>query len=218
MHEIDLIPLDYLELRKKQRWVVLTMLVVAATLAVNLGGMGLLQYLNKNVDAKLMVLRSEKEVSVRQQSRLSYLNAERDELKGKLDLLTGLRGGTAIKYLFLAVDRAMGDSGIVFHDWQFKRAGVVVKANSTRQSNGYFIVLPKKQDARGEETWQINTHMNIKGEAADHSALSSFVSRLIDQDAIGDVRVLRTGMTRGQKASGVEFELAIIVNGNSEDK
>jgi hypothetical protein len=54
--------------------------------------------------------------------------------------------------------------------------------------------------------------MTIKGQARDHSALSGFVRRLFVQPEIDDVRILRTNLSRSNRADAVDFELAVVIN------
>ena len=53
--------------------------------------------------------------------------------------------------------------------------------------------------------------MKISGRALDHAALAAFVARLVQQEEISDVRVLRTARRAGEVKPVVDFELAVAV-------
>jgi len=53
--------------------------------------------------------------------------------------------------------------------------------------------------------------MTIRGQALDYSALSGFVSRLLERPEIEDVRVLRSTLKKQRDSRLVEFNLAVTV-------
>ena len=114
----------------------------------------------------------------------------------------------------MAVDRALKDGSVWFTSWSFLRAGVEAEREKRGVNTGYFIVIPQGEGADPEPAWQIKTHMEIKGQARDHAAMSDFVRRLLDQPQIGDIRVLNTRQHRYSLATVVDFELAVVVNSN----
>jgi len=81
-------------------------------------------------------------------------------------------------------------------------------------STGYFIVIPAGSSDREEETWKIETHMNIQGQALDHSAMSEFVLNLTQQPEIENVRIVNTRLNRSDLEKLVDFSLDIIVSVN----
>jgi hypothetical protein len=132
-------------------------------------------------------------------------------LESQLALLRELRSGAAAREMFLTLDRVLINGEVWFLDWEFQRAGSMVKQNEKEQAvnTGYFIIVQSNEDTGTSEAWKIETHMNIRGQAKDHSALSRFVRRLFEQPEIKDVRILNTTRARGREM--VEFRLAIIV-------
>jgi hypothetical protein len=57
----------------------------------------------------------------------------------------------------------------------------------------------------------MDTHMEIRGQAVDHSTLAQFVSRLLDQPRIEQVRVVNTRVRPLAAVEVVDFELAVVV-------
>ena len=53
--------------------------------------------------------------------------------------------------------------------------------------------------------------MEISGHAQDHSTLAGFVSRLIDEQRIQEVRIVNTRMRQVAAAETIDFELAVVV-------
>ena len=95
---------------------------------------------------------------------------------------------------------------------RFRRAGAVVEEQPKTVATGYFIVVPAGEGRPAEETWKIETHMAIRGQAQDYSALSNFVRGLLDQPEIHSVRVLESTLLPGATSAVVQFRLAVVVN------
>ena len=112
------------------------------------------------------------------------------------------------------VDRALDGDSVWFTAWSFLRAGVAAPSEPQTVNTGYFIVIPQGGGSEPLPAWQIRTHMEIRGQARDHRALSEFVRRLLDQAQIADVRVLNTHQQKYGQATVVDFELAVVVNSN----
>jgi 16S rRNA G527 N7-methylase RsmG len=53
--------------------------------------------------------------------------------------------------------------------------------------------------------------MEIRAQAADHSALASFVRELVEQPEVEDVKVVNTRVHRYTSAQVVSFELAVVI-------
>ena len=69
-----------------------------------------------------------------------------------------------------------------------------------------------RADPKEQETWKIQTHMEVSGHATDHQALSSFVRRVLQQPQISDVRILNTQQQAIADQTVVDFRLVITVN------
>ena len=209
MADIDLIPQDYrtriwLHSRVKRTAVaMITMVVVAAS------AFAVFNYLAIRIDKDISVLQKQQAISTQQRDALTQLNEKKNDLDSQLTLLGGLRSGISAPAMFTTIDRAMVDGEIWFQDWEFKRAGSVVKKTAEPVSNGYFIIMPASGN-KDEETWKIETHMTIRGQVRDHSALSRFVRRLFEQPEIEDIRILNTSLTGNREF--VNFNLAVTVN------
>jgi hypothetical protein len=87
------------------------------------------------------------------------LRKQKEQFFYQLSLLDGLRGGTPADRMFVAIDRALIDDTVWFQSWDFKRAGSSVKPTETQGTNtGYFIVVPKSNEAKPQQVWRIETH------------------------------------------------------------
>ncbi|MGB5538977.1 MAG: hypothetical protein WBO37_02690 [Gammaproteobacteria bacterium] len=210
MTEIDLIPTDYryriwLQGRARQVVSVVVVLLVALLLV-----MTTMHYLSGRADARIAELQAQQAITAQQREQLTRLDGNRAELESRLALLGGLRGGAAASAMFVAIDRAMVQGDVWFKGWEFNRAGSVVERRQEATSNGYFIVMPAADGTESTEAWKIETHMKIRGQAKDHSALSGFVRRLYQQPEILDVRILNTSVAANSRF--VDFNLAVTVN------
>ena len=213
MSDIDLIPTDY----RNRIWLqgrarVVASVVVLVMLALLLA-LGALHYLSGKAATQITALQSQQAITAQQREQLSQLDGHRAELESRLNLLSGLRSGAPASAMFVTVDRAMVEGEVWFQDWEFNRAGSVVEEKQQTSSNGYFIVLPAAGGSTGTESWKIETHMKIRGQAKDHSALSGFVRRLYQQPEIQDVRILNTSVAANSPF--VDFNLAVTVNSHA---
>jgi len=209
MADIDLIPPEYrtriwLHSRVKRTAVAMFTMVVLAVAAF-----AVFNFLSKDIMRDISVLQKKQAISTQQRDALTALNETRKNLEQQLALLGGLRSGASAPTMFVAIDRALGEGDIWFQNWEFKRAGSVVQEQAEPASNGYFILMPSSGDD-ASQTWKIETHMTIRGQGRDHSALSRFVRRLFEQPEIQDVRILNTSLAGNREF--VNFNLAVTVS------
>jgi hypothetical protein len=217
MSEIDLIPQDYHNRLRMGRLMrgfgvaTIGLILVTASASATLG------YLNER-DSKIVAsLEQKKAAATQQRLVLNDLLARSRRLKDQLDVLERLRGGAAAQDMFVAVDRALDGETVWFTHWAFRRAGKTAPQAPKTVNKGYFIVIPRGKGPGAAPAWQIATHMEIRGQAVDHAALSQFVRRLLNQPQIGDVRVLNTHKREFASSSVVEYSLAITIDSNQVD-
>ena len=215
MADIDLIPESYRRERRTKRWLkqfgvmygVLLICIVSAKVFLHLG--------IKEQRLEIERLRTDKQSVLEQKARLEELHGERSRLEKRLAVLERLRGGPASKQVFLGIDGALNGK-VWFVDWSFKRAGEFVEPKASTVNTGYFIIVPEGQNDTSARAWQMRTHMEIKAQALDHSALADFVERLGRQRVIEDVKVLNTRSQRKNAMSVVDFKLAVVVRGEGQ--
>lgn len=210
MTEIDLIPTDYrnrIWLQGQARTIAGVVLLLVAVLMLVLGA---LHILSGSTNTRIADLQTKQAITAQQREQLSQLDGKRAELESRLALLGGLRSGAAAPAMFVTIDRAMVEGDVWFQGWEFNRAGTVVERKQETTSNGYFIIMPASNGTESSEAWKIETHMKIRGQAKDHSALSGFVRRLYQQPEIHEVRILNTSVAANSQF--VDFNLAVTVN------
>lgn len=212
MSEIDLIPESY----RRERWVkrrVKQFGVVYGALLICIVGAKSFVHLSINEQTlEVERLRNDKQSVLEQRARLDELHGEKAKLEERLAVLEGLRGGPPSKQVFLGIDGALNGK-VWFVDWTFKRAGEFVEPKAATVNTGYFIIVPEDETNTSARAWQMRTHMEIKAQALDHSALADFVRRLSQQKIIENVKVLDTRSQRKNAISVVDFELAVVVRG-----
>ncbi len=167
-------------------------------------------FLSARLDGQIATLQSKQAITNQQREVLTQLDMHKSALQRKLELLTGLRGGAEAAQMFVTIDGAMEGDEVWFLDWEFRRAGSAVENKPETLSNGYFILIPAENGQQSTEAWKIDTHMTLRGQARDHSALSGFVRRLYRQRTIHEVRILDT--SRQPQNDVVDFRLAVTVN------
>jgi hypothetical protein len=210
MTDIDLVPHDYRVMTWLRSSTKKTLTAIGMSLLVTVLVYAGLHLLSGRLDQRISELQSQQAITTQQREALTQLDGHRVELDRKLNLLTGLRGGTVATRMFVTIDRAITDDEVWFLDWQFRRAGTTVERKEHTASNGYFIMIPAEDGKESTAAWKIETHMTFKGQARDHSALSGFVRRLYQQPEIQDVRILDT--SKDPQGKFVNFNLAVIVN------
>ena len=209
MADIDLIPQEYrtrlwLHSRVKRTAAFMVLVVVTAAAMFTV-----FNYMAARVDRDITTLQQRQAITTQQHEALMQLNEKKKSLDHQLALLGGLRSGASAPTMFITIDRAMTGGDIWFQDWQFQRAGSAVEKPQQPASNGYFIIIPASND-KTAEAWKIETHMTIRGQARDHSALSRFVRRLFEQPEIQDIRILNTSLAANREF--VDFNLSVTVN------
>ena len=217
MHELNLIPASYMERLKIKRWCQLFWCVFASVLAIVFGLRFAIINKTMALNTKIEIRQIDKQSSINQQQKYNALVAVEVKLKKEREILNGLRGGPSAKQILLAVDRVMPDD-VWFTQWSFNRAGEITPVQPATVQTGYFIIIP--QDANGspnQQAWKLNTHMEISGQARNHSSLSGFIRNLINQPEIDDVKVINTSLRSYTSSQVVEFNLVVIINNRSKD-
>jgi Tfp pilus assembly protein PilN len=212
MNEIDLFPEDLRKQLLFTRWFRLTGYSVLLLTLVFVVAFVLLREANAQLDAEIQQFQSQREITTANRNQLEQLNQQKSDLQQQLDLLGGLRSGASAEQMFLMIDRALPGPDVWLTNWKFRRAGTPVDANQQAVSTGYFIVIPADKPNKPAETWQIETHMTIQGQALDHSAMSRFVLNLTQQPEIENVRIVNTRSNQGKQVKLVDFSLDIVVS------
>jgi hypothetical protein len=211
MNEIDLIPAVYRKRVLFIKWVKQALFSMIGISAVVVIAFLVLQADTEDIEWQLNELQTQKMISNQQRNELEKLNTRKKSLTQQLDLLAGLRSGLAVEQILLTVDKALSKNNVWLTNWSFRRAGSVVDNDPKTVNMGYFIVIPNGERPQEEEAWKIETTMTIQGQALDHSALSEFVSNLIEQPEIQTVRVVRTDLISLHNHKLVNFSLDIVV-------
>ncbi len=213
-HDIDLIPADYRACLRSREWL---RRIGFAYLALGLGlglaraGVAWETHGRSRENARMEAVAA---AAQERRAHLEGLRQRRSELEKQLALLEGLRGGVEARRMLQAVDRAL-DENVWFVDWKFRRAGALVDREPNAVATGYFLVVPAGKKEEGPKAWRMDTHMEIRARAVDHSSLANFVSRLVAQPEVESVRVLNTRVRPYLEAQAVEFELAVVVRGRA---
>jgi Tfp pilus assembly protein PilN len=212
MNEIDLFPDELRRQLMFTRWfkrAVFTL--VGVTLVIGAAFAGLRQA-NSKIEEQIQYFQDQREITNTNRRQLGQLKQDKVDLQQQLNLLSGLRSGASAEKMFLMLDRALPGPEVWLTNWKFRRAGTQVEKIPETVNTGYFIVIPAGSSSRKEEIWKIETHMNIQGQALDHSAMSEFVLNLTQQPEIENVRIVNTRLNKSRGEKLVDFSLDIIVS------
>jgi cell division protein FtsB len=212
MTEIDLIPQDYRTRRWQTRGLKVFGGVMLSLMFLHGAAWFAFAHKVKTAQQQIAELQSKQLITSQQRDELEALGTKRNEFERQLGLLNGLRSGGAAEQMFVTVERALTSDDVWFVDWRFQRSGVVVDDERAAVNTGYFIVVPADPNAAQAKPWQVQTHMTIRGQSRDHSALSAFVKGLFAQPEIEDVHVGRTSQSRVAAVNVVDFDLAVVMN------
>ena len=210
MSEIDLVPTDYRRSIRLRRWLRRFVVVYAALVIGIVVGRGLLGWTLSARYRDAEELQAAEQARTVQQAELSQLFRETDEMRRRLSILAGLRGGISTVDMLVSMDRAL-DGDVWFLDWTFRRAGELVDEQPKGVQTGYFLVIPIEEEDEPNRAWRMQTHMEIQGQARDHSTLAGFVNRLLDEPRIAQVRIVRTHVRSVASVEVVDFEIAVVV-------
>ena len=212
MNEIDLFPEDLRRRLLFTRWFKqagVALLLITVICVISFFG---LREANARIDDRIQYFQSQREITNANRKQLESLNHQKKGLQQQLNLLSGLRSGASAEQMFVMIDRALPGPDVWLTNWRFRRAGTPVEDHQEAVSTGYFIVIPADNSAKREETWKIETHMNIQGQALDHVAMSRFVLNLTQQPEIEDVRIVRSSLGEVNQNKLVDFSLDIVVS------
>jgi hypothetical protein len=210
MAEIDLIPSDYRNRVVIFDW--LRRLIVALVVFMLLGVViyVVLEVANKRLGEDVESLQNRQKSIAMDRDALREISEKRDHFQRQWEMLKNLRDSKAAEKMFVIVDRAISAGDVWFLSWEFQRSDTFVEFLPDSPGEDYFVVLSGNKDDGTGEALQINTHMTIKGQASDHSALSKFVRRLYEQPEVKDVRILNTSLMNSAKV--VNFDMIVTVN------
>lgn len=208
MDEIDLIPSYYRERVVKLRLIKIFGLVFLCLGLLTGVAYGALEYVNRGTKVEISKLSKIKEITSLQREELRLLKLEKKKLDYQWALLDGLRTAVAAEDLFIAIDNAIQDVDVWFSSMMFQRNEIEIEEKNIAHAGYFFIVTPNDK----EQSLAIGTKMHIKGEALNHSSLSTFVNNLIDQSEILDAKVLETSSGNNRDSNIVKFNLSITVN------
>jgi len=213
MTDIDLIPESYRRGRRARSWLGR---FAVAYMALLFGLLAAKAVLSVNIDARASEarkMRVDAAAALQRKAHLDQLDSQRVALAKQLAMLDTLRAGPPTGEIFAAVDRALEGRRVRFLSWRFQRAGELVETPARTINTGYFVVVPAGSKKPAVNGWRLRTHMEIKAVAVDHSALAEFVSRLANQAAFKDVKVLETHAQQEGGREVVAFGLAVVIRG-----
>ena len=211
MHELDLIPADYREREQIERRCKMFVLFFVAVLLGIAGAKYALIQKSSRLQTEIEILQKGRNFNLHQQQEFNELLAQERSVTKRLEILEGLKGGVSAKQIFKAIDRVL-DGDVWFTRWTFRRA--IEPAELTPQSvQTNYIVIPEKEPGKNKsQTWRLNTNMEISGQGLNHSKLALFVSNLIKQPEIADVKVLSTSLKTYTAIQVVDFKIVVAVS------
>jgi hypothetical protein len=216
IHELDLIPAAYRERIRIQRWLKYFAAISAAILIIIIGLKIKIDRQLTGLNSEIKILHKDKQLNIQQQQKFNDLQNQEKSLAARLKILDGLRGGPPVRQILLAVDRIMNND-IWFTQWKFIRSNEITEIKPETVQTGYFIIIPEDlNQTNKKQAWKLESHMEITGQAINHSILANFVRQLIDQPEVTDVKLINTSLRTSSDVQVVDFKMAVIVNNRYE--
>lgn len=212
MSDLDLIPLSYRRRRRTRRWLGLFAVGYVSLIVCLVVAKWFLAYGIAVRSAGLERLEANRARVEERATRIEELQERKTVLEHEANTLKALRSGIEPREVFVAVDRALSPD-VWFLHWTFRQAGEFVDAEPRTVDTGYFITVPAGESSSTRRGWRMETHMEIKAQASDHSALADFVRRLNAQPVIEEVKVLSTHVRAHGSTQIVDFMLAVLIRG-----
>ncbi len=212
MAELDLIPQDYRQLQRLRQEIKLYAIIyIILVVAIVVGKVEMDRHINE-LGKTVSNFEQKKLIMQQQQQRLSDLQKKKSRIEGHTKVLRSLRDGPAAEQMFLVIDRALVN-GTWFKKWSFRHDGELSYVKKTEEINtGYFIIVKDDANPNRDQAWRLNTHMEISGQAVNHTVLAGLVNNLVTSPEIDDVKVLKTSLNNHIVGEVVNFDLAITVN------
>ncbi len=210
--ELDLIPASYRERLKIKCWCQQFLAVFVLVIITIIIAKFFIASQTTTFKNRIDSLQQDKSLNLQQQHIYNASLTLEKNLQKNLEILNGLRGGPPARQILLVIDRVM-DGNVWFTQWLFTRAGELIAVKPQTVQTGYFIIIPENIAGNNKkQAWKLNTHMDIKGQARDHTSLSNFVGALIKQPEIDDVKVIKTSLRNYVDYKVVDFSLTVIIN------
>lgn len=212
IREFDLIPASYRERLKIRYWCQLFLAICFLLVILIIAAKFIIASQTRIIESRIDSLQQDKSFNLRQQQIYNQSLTVENRLQKNIEILNGLRGGPPVRQILRVIDRII-DGNVWFTQWTFTRAGELTEVKPQTVQTGYFIIIPQNTAGNNkQQTWKLDTHMEIKGQARDHSSLSNFVSALIKQPEIIDVKVIKTSLREYVDYKIVDFNLVVIIN------
>lgn len=213
MHELDLIPPDYRAGLLMKRRCVYGFVTLAVAILLVLFAVLLLSRYNDRLESRIFAMQQQHNDIRYRQNQLQELNMTRTALYRELRFLEGLRSGVAVSELLDAVDKSLKDNPVWFQEWSFRRASSLVEKPPGSSTQGYFILIEAEDSpATRQDALKLDMSMTIRGQSADHLALSHFLRQLSEQSQIAEVNLRRTSLRRYTSGEVLDFELTALLS------
>jgi hypothetical protein len=209
MDDIDLIPTDYRNFIWFQGKAKLLGTSIVSMVAITAIIYTAMQITNGKTHRIISELQKQQETTSQQHEAITRFNENIQNLEYQLVLLNSLRSGAGAPEMFTTIDLAMTDTDVWFDNWEYQRVGSPVEQKDQSSNDGNLFILPAGNGTTTDTAWKIETHMTIKGQAKDHSALSRFVRRLSNQPVIHNIKILNT--TTATHMHVIDFNIAVTV-------
>lgn len=211
MHEFDLIPADYREREQIQRRCKIFALFFVAILLGIVGAKYALIQKTSHLQTEIDILQKDRSFNLHQQQKFNELLSQERSLTKRLEVLDGLSGGVSATQIFKAIDRVL-DGDVWFIRWTLHRAIEVAEFTPQSVQTNYIAIPEGEPGANKNQVWRLNTNMEIHGHVLNHSKLALFVSNLIKQPEIADVKVLSTSLKTYTATQVVDFKIVVAVS------
>ncbi len=210
MADVDLIPQDYRQqrilCRILQRF---TVLLICLLLVIG----GLRFWVGQLVSRERQLitqLEAGEVVILNRRKQYEELKGKRADLIKRQKVLDVLRGGPPAERMFVVIDKSINDSTWIT-SLKFARGDEESSKKPTTRNVGYFIVVSDQGEDSDAPGIRSHLYMDMQGQVYSHSALAGFVSNLLSQPEVNDVKVVRTSSREYSQGRVIDYTLDIAI-------
>lgn len=214
MPDVDLIPEDYRQSMRLQRFTKSFVIAFGSVILLVALSKGVLNWLVATEKSATESLEADKFTVVAQRAELEKIRARQADLQERVVLLDSLQGGAPAEHIFAIINQALNES-VWFTGLKFRRTTEDLAAPLT--SNTAASIRNGQQDQdRSRQHVPGRMRMEISGQALNHSALAELVKRFLAQQDIEDVHIVNTSTLHYPAGQVVAYNLVVIINSQEQ--
>jgi Tfp pilus assembly protein PilN len=209
MADINMIPRSYREGVRVRRTLTAYGAALALLVVVGGGSAAVLRWRLAVETPRLDQARASSTQVAALRAQLDLAQQRKDALLGDVGALAAIRGTGEVAALASVLEQARDDD-VWFGRLRFSRTREQLPALPDAPAPDIVVArVPAPAGAPDtQQAWRLGSHVEIDGEALDHSAMTSFLGRITADPALTSVRFLNSSAATATESKVVAFGIA----------